>query len=236
MGLTSLTNISKIMRAKGWLNGARLMDKWFAGPPVHKPVYTTPDLSTIKMDAWALTFPRAKAVFDTMVREKVWSDDKAKREVWPTRLRSLGILNQNGACFDLSLKTVPEQHVLHVNFRQVGSGYGTTLDDMVAALGNFSIYVTPLSFDVGPESGRFRVKLNRVGFHIMDSFDFEGNQDLGYWDETTNSVSAVYLWHGTRVTNETFRTWRTANNRGGDFRVYSDVKVVTLNPSDSFLV
>ena len=137
---------------------------------------------------------------------------------------------------ELKRKSVPELHDLHVNFRAVDTGMFASLDDMVAALGNFSFYVSPIAGEVGPESGRWRVKLLQVGFHIMDSFDFEGSQDLGYWDETTNEVSTHYTWSGTDVTNETFRNWRTTNGKGGDFLVYSDVKVVTLSPPDSFLI
>lgn len=237
MALTSITNIPAIMRANKWNNGAALMDKWFAGPPTVKPVYTTPDTTTIKMDAWVLTFARAKTIFDAMVREKVWMNDSAK-PIFATRLRALGMFSPTiGRCFDISNKNVQDQHALHVNFRQVALGMmSTTLDDMEAALANFSIYVTPLAFDVTPESGKFRISLSQVGFHVMDSYDFEGDQDLGYWDESANEASAVFLLHGTDVTNATFRQWRTDNSKGGDFLVFSDVKKVTIAPPDSFLV
>lgn len=225
------------MRAKGWVDGAQLMEKWFAGPPTAKPAYTTPDLSTIKMDTWALTFPRAKTVFDGMVRDKIWSNEKAK-PLMASRLRSLGLLGAFGRCFDFSAKSVIDQHALHTNFRKVEFGMLDSLDDMEAALANFAFYVVPLAGDVGPEVGRFRVKLSQVGVHIMDSYDFEGDQDLGYWDEVANTVSSTYIGsgNGVEVTNETFRNWRTANSKGGDFLVYSDVKVLNLNPPESFLL
>lgn len=237
MGLTSITNIPRTMRAKGWVDGAQLMDKWFAGPPTAKPAYTTPDLATIKMDGWALKFPRAKTVFDVMVKDKVWSNDKAK-PLLATRLRAQGMLGTLTKSFDFSVKSVPDQHALHTNFRTVEFGLLDSLDDMEAALANFSFYAVPLVGDVGPETGRFRVRLSKVGIHIMDSYDFEGDQDLGYWDESTNNVSSSWFGSGdgVKVSNETFRNWRTANSKGGDFLVYSDVKVLTLNPPESFLV
>ena len=90
MGLSSITKVPRIMRANKWFNGAALMDEWFAGPPTAKPAFTTPDRTTIKMDSWVVTFPRAKTVFDSMVRDKVWRSDTAK-PVFASRLRSLGI-------------------------------------------------------------------------------------------------------------------------------------------------
>jgi hypothetical protein len=38
------------------------------------------------------------------------------------------------------------------------------------------------------------------------------------------------------VTNGSFRNWRKVHNRGGDFRVYSDVKVVKLPERDDFYI
>jgi len=60
----TLTNIPRIMRHHGWNNGARLMEIWFSRPPAIKPSYGPPETSTIKMDTWVLTFPRARQVFD----------------------------------------------------------------------------------------------------------------------------------------------------------------------------
>lgn len=207
------------------------MDKWFSGPPKTKPSFASPDESTIKMDAWALKVPRAKAAFDEMVAKKIWASPKAIADVWPKRAATLG-----PGCFDISGWSVPKQHEMHVNFQAVTDGWSLTLDDMVAALGNFSIYVTPLALEITPEKGKTRVTLQTVGFHIMDSFDFNGDQSLGYWNEADNSASATPTWSGDKVTNESFRNWRATNGRGGDFLVYSDVTTVKLSPPESFLV
>ncbi len=110
------------------------------------------------------------------------------------------------------------------------------LDDMVAALANSSIYVVPLTFTLAPEGKGMRVKLSQVGLHMTDSYDFEGEQDLGYWDEASNQASVYWHYDWTRVTNQSFRDWRQANQKGGDFRVFSDVKTLTLAPPESFLI
>ena len=47
------------MRARSWLNGARLLDVWFSLPSAIVPSYGSPDTTTIRMGTWALTFPRA---------------------------------------------------------------------------------------------------------------------------------------------------------------------------------
>jgi hypothetical protein len=55
MGLTSLQNIPVIMTSKQWHRGATLMKRWFAAPPSAKPLYVSPDVTTISMQ-WLLSF------------------------------------------------------------------------------------------------------------------------------------------------------------------------------------
>jgi hypothetical protein len=35
------------------------------------------------------------------------------------------------------------------------------------------------------------------------------------------------------VTNETFRKWRQKHKKGGDFKVFSDIKFERLNPAEN---
>ena len=197
---------------------------------------------------WVLLFPRARDVYDKMVDGKVWSNEKAIA-LTTDRLRKLGLIQPLATRFNLSSRSVQDQHDLHVNYREVEYSY-FHLDDLTAALGNFSIYVTPLVGEVLPVIGGSVVKLHQVGFHVMDSYDFQGDQFLGTWDESTNSASfeePVHYegdpdweegdppWHGA-VYNFSFRDWRTANRKGGDFLVYSDVQVLKRNPPDSFMI
>jgi hypothetical protein len=55
-----LTHIPKIMRKQRWYKAASLMDEWFGRPAATAPQYGAPDTTTIRMDQWALHFPRAQ--------------------------------------------------------------------------------------------------------------------------------------------------------------------------------
>lgn len=243
MALSSLTQIPRIMLATGWNTGAALMQRWFWSPPFVMPHYSYPDLSTIKM-TWVLSFDRAEDVYDDMVKDHVWSNDAAQR-VMADNLRKRGLIqsikgNRATQRFNWSGLSLPDQHDLHVNFRKVG---GYNMDDLTAALGHFSIYVTPLVGEVTQIGDLlYEVKISQVGFHVMDSYDFEGHQFLGRWDDEDNSVSMLHSVPGLDgdddgdVENSDFREWRRSHNRGGDFLIYSDVKSIARNPPDSFLV
>jgi len=230
-----ITKIPGIMRSKTWLNAARLMDSWFSRPSGVAPAYGPPDTATIRMDTWVLRFPRARQVYDQLIRERVWANVAAQREVG-MMLRRKGLLAGAARTFGDLSRPVEMQDPDYVNYRVVSFGF-SDLDDMSAALGNFAFRVL-IAGSVAPAPGgaRFQVTITEVGIYIRDSYDFNGDQDLGYWDDTDNSVSMINPLSGTKVTNADFRAWRAPNGRGGDFLVFSDVKRTTLRPPDSFLV
>lgn len=260
MSLTDLRNVARIMRAQGWHRGARLQEIWFSLPPATAPNYGPPDVSTIRMD-WVLSFPRARAIHDRMIADRVWANEAA-RGVIAGMLRRQGLLSGGSSAaprrFGDLTRTAPRLDPDHINFRPVGSGYASgysysgygysgygysgysgydgRLDDMIAALGNF-VFRVAVAGSVQPAgNGRHRVTIDRVGIYVRDSFDFNGSQFLGFWNERTNSVSVANPLSGTAVFNGTYRDWRAANGRGGDFLVYSDVRAIALTHPDTFEV
>ena len=233
MALT-LTNIPRIMRRNGWANGARLMDIWFSRGPAVMPSYGPPDTSTIRMDTWALTFTRARTVYDAIISDRIWANTAAQSRIG-TVLRARGLLGAAPNRFDDTAGPPDGVHDRHVNFRKVAQTNIMSIDDMDAALANFSFYVV-IGGSAAPDSGRHRVTIETVGIYVLDSYDFNGDQDLGYWNESTNEASTWNPLVGDNVSNATFRSWRTAHGRGGDFQVFSEIKVTRLSAADTFLV
>lgn len=67
------------------------------------------------------------------------------------------------------------------------------------------------------------------GVYIRDSFDFTGNQlgGLGYWDMINQEASKSGLsTNFYDINNDDYRNWRDDHGKGGDFRIYSDVKEI----------
>jgi hypothetical protein len=87
-----------------------------------------------------------------------------------------------------------------------------------------------------------------VGIYVGDIFEFGGPQYLGTWDLTGLDVEESY-WDALnysepdpvdpdakgkiRVGNNTFRTYRTATKQGGDFFVFTPVKLVPIQDRPS---
>lgn len=230
----SLTNIPAIMRSKSWGNGARLMEIWFSRPSAIATAYGAPDTATIKMDSWALTFPRALTVYAQLMRDRIWANPAGKVEV-VRMLRRKGLLTP-GATFGNLGVAVETQDPDYVTQKVVPFDLmADPLDDMSAALANFAFRVLVAgSVAAGSGGAGPLVTITEVGVYIKDSYDFNGFQPLGFWDDSTNRVEKGPFWGGVPVFNSDFRDWRTATSRGGDFQVYSDLKRTILSSPDSF--
>jgi Family of unknown function (DUF6402) len=235
MSLT-LTNIPAIMRAQRWGNGARLMDIWFSRPSAIAPAYGAPDTTTIRMDTWALTFPRARNVYDQLMRDRIWANPAGQAEV-VKMLRRKSLLVVGGTFGNLGLP-VQSQDRDYVTQRVVEFALMyDPLDDMSAALANFAFRVLVAgSVAAGTGGTGYRVTISEVGVYIRDSYDFVGFQPLGFWDDSTNTVQKGPFWGGVPVFNSDFQDWRTAHSAGGDFLVYSDIKRTPLAVPDTFTV
>jgi len=259
-GLTSITNIPRIMRANGFLQGAQLMELWFSRPAVAYPHYTASNSSIIKMD-WVLSFHRAKEVYEEIIDDRIWFNDAAKAEIKTMLDRTIGLP------VGMRVKFVPQTGPMdqvdedYINHRAV-DGWEHWIDGLAAALGRFDLRVLVAGtvepaklnklaaatspYDVYPHWQEAQiVNITDVGVYVADSYDFDGQQALGIWNEDDNSASMNYLraneWMQGREANQfvgnySFQEWRKANNRGGDFRVFSDIKWTNLDPPSTFAI
>ena len=237
------------MRKLGWNNAATLMDRWFAGGANPNPRQGPIDVDTLKMASWALTFPRAKTEYDGITTEKIWTTDRARAQL-TQQLRNQGMLGQRKRPFgDLTLPA-PKLERDYITYGTVGAGVMNhlkdPLDDMFGALGAFSFRVAvageidpiplpknpPVRFAAPPE---WRITVNQVGVYIWDSYDFNGDQTLGFWNMEKGEVSKVPGLDSSEVTNKSFRDWRQQSSKGCDFIVFSDVLVQSLSPPDSYV-
>lgn len=232
----TITNIPRIMRRHHWINGARLMENWFSRPAATAPGYGPADTSTIQMDSWVLTFPRANQVYDQIMRGRIWVNPAAQRTIAAT-LRRNGFLTIGGngtRSFGNLTRPVETLDADYINFRAVATPH-LALDDMTAALGDFVFRVVVAGTVAARRPSGYLVTITEVGVYVRDSYDFNGQQFLGIWDDS-GSVSSWNLASGESVWNSTFRDWRSRYGRGGDFLVFSDLKRTTLAAPDTFVI
>ncbi|MDJ0807572.1 MAG: DUF6402 family protein [Gammaproteobacteria bacterium] len=240
----SITQIPGIMTAMSWNTAAALMNDWFSRPANAVPASGTPNTSAVTI-SWANGFSRARSVYDTLVADRIWVNDAAQN-LLQSRLVGAGLPGHGASqAFGSVTGSAPALDSDYINYRAVNQGLFTALDGLAGALANFvyRVVVRGRITDTGASpwhafgtSRSYQVDLSDVGIYIKDSYDFNGDQDLGCWDPVANTVGRTRLFQGnaTCVGNVDYRTWRAANNRGGDFLIYSTPDVLSVSDSFTF--
>lgn len=131
-----------------------------------------------------------------------------------------------------------------INREVVDSAWYGSVDDFYAAFGSALVRLA-VSGMVEPVTGGWRVTIDQVGTYLRDSYDFNGDQPLGSWGPDGLSRIAVLAPEievdirrpltaaGLRqryfsVGNGSFRRYRGITGMGGDYVIYSDIRVQRL--------
>jgi hypothetical protein len=189
---------------------------------------------------WLLSQPEGKLVWDKIFNHHLWrstsSDDGDAVKRLGKLLNDEGILKPGikGVSFGFKNFTAIdyERTKTVLNVSSFKTGPTTNLTHCVAALGAFVLKIV-LNGKVSHTPGMifsnvYTVTPESLDIYLWDLFDFEDggfiSQPLGCWNEVDNSVSKAAIG-GDKVcvNNTSFREWRTNNNLGGDFYIYSDV-------------
>jgi LysM repeat protein len=236
--MVDVAKVPGMMRAqtRPWGNAARLQDIWFAGASAVAPAYGPPDTATLKMDTWLLTFPRAKDIYDhKIVAGDYWKTPAAEASL-RNKIEARGILTGSSPVRigDLGRPVDIQDLERYQGFPVSSSMTSDPLDDLFGALGDFNLRFVA-DGRAEPQGGTdWLVTVERVGVYIQDSFDFNGHQPLGFWNETKNEVSKTPGFGFDLVDNGDYRDWRDSHGKGGDFIVFSDIKIITQATPWSF--
>ena len=209
--------VAEDMKTQGWYQGAELLETWFERSPAIAPRYSTPVNNVIEMQ-WVLKFAEAKAVFDKILKDKIWTNPASQKRMSEICRKNQTAVGHNYCDLTASVTEVDKNWV---NARPVYSKQWAP----TAALGAFEFQVAVSGKVLWKLAGKFGLNIDEVGIYVKDSFDFNGSQFLGFWGHRDSPVN-----------NIDFREWRSKNHAGGDFRVYSDIKRVKLSSPDTFTV
>jgi Family of unknown function (DUF6402) len=246
-----ISNIPLIMQRNGFVNGAALMSYWFSNPPKTAPDYCESDTSTIAMK-WLLQFPVAKAKYDELKRRIA---NEATKRLVLQRIKEGGVLSSpdpNGwsTLGNLPGLTTPQMDNFYVNsitvearyqdMAKVGLGMNI-IDDFWCSLGTCQLRLAVKgrcqNLELTDQEKRANLQrklvvyIEQSGVFAFDSYNFNDEQDLGYWNNLPigkGSGSTVAGGMRFNVTNSDFDEYRRKNNKGGDFLVYSDIEWETL--------
>jgi hypothetical protein len=252
-----ITWIPAIMRSKGWTQGATLMEEWQRRPAnirAAKPEdvpnnFGPPVLNVVKMD-WILSgpFDWAETPYNELMNNKMWKTENAKK-LLGKRLRETGVIAQLQAnreakvnFGDLTSSNVIKIEEVYIQSKPVNRGNWDSYrnpDGLTAAIKDFN-YRMAVKGEAKYTSNGIEVTIQEVGVYAKETYDFINddtnypdvldNQQLGSWSYEDGSGNVGF------VSNDSFNNWRKETGKGGDFLVYSDIKVTRLNPPDIYIV
>lgn len=234
--LVDVSKISGLMTSLGWPKSAALMNRWLKNAAHTAPEYDTPETKIVNME-WVLGFSRAKSVYDKLIKERIWQNNKARKQI-KEMLAEKGLLQRKAGYtasfgdFNLAINKLDGEYINH----RVSGMSNVFYDDMDGALGNFAFRVLVKGSLKCQSGSAIEVSLTAIGVYIRDSYDFNGEQPLGPWNLSDDPAGFWGSMSPTWVTNSDFRKWRDAHEKGGDFLIFSDIKEITLPVPEVFLI
>lgn len=230
------------MRKMKWPVAAALMEKWFAGPPSNDRTAQTPDTTNVTVD-WTLTSPPVAKVYQQYLQDRVWLTPNARMEIIvQLRQKGMKLATAPTPFGNLSASVLLLNKVYIQSKQYTSSPWSDPLNDVYGALGSFNYHYAVEGVVTPSPKGQFRIAIKKVGIFVFDKYDFEDDaswwrpsQPLGFWNFDTGDVSKGWSWGYHEVSNSTFRDWRAKNGHGGDFLVYSKVKIIELFPPQVFM-
>lgn len=240
-----LIDIPDVMERKGFNVGASLMRRWFLGsafllPDRWKRGYgiTHSDLPRSYVDesavsmSWAMQYARTQAVFDELKAAVLGqSAERSERLSWDELYRCLmrcGKIAAHETRFGDAEPSIVLIDSCHMNARPVAANrwekLTDPLDDLYCALGAFTLHVSGRGRVIPTKKGLKTVHtvcVEELLFYIRDSYDFSGDQPLGYWGQDgAHKLPGRGL---SMVENKSFNDWRSHTGAGADFLIFSDV-------------
>ncbi len=105
-------------------------------------------------------------------------------------------------------------------------------------MASFMIYALASGYTMPLEKGGYRIAVEEVALVAYNRFNFEGEQDYGYWSCEERNFTAFEAVDYTNLTNNEFNSFRNAFHKGDDFIVIAPPKdiafgapyVYTYNP------
>ena len=237
---------SKLMQR--WVDGAA----WTVPDPVKLGKTNAATLPVAQVDettvsmSWLLKFARAKAAQQLAVSRAL---SPAAIVLLKQRLADAGWTSGAFTLGNTGMSARTLERACQTNFAPVGA-LEDTIDEFYGAIGKASFKVAVVGSVAPAAKNQHVFNVSNVGVYLRDTYDFTDtgfiSQPLGIWskkrcltkaemglyaaDQTARLTNPLLkllpaLYPGFEaVYNSDFDDWRTANSKGGDFVIYSDVQ------------
>lgn len=223
---------------KGWLQLKDMFHRWFSGP-ANSNAEAYPNVFWVDIE-WVLSYRRIAIAYDYMIRDEFLFHPKAQQTLAEILFRD-GFLRDEPSSFDYTNPTLHPNEKLpwrewkdgYFQRTNIDRVYILPLDGHSASIGNSSLRALASGKTFPLEQGGHRIVVESVSIYVWDSFNFEGEDELGYWSCKNKDFTPLELFTDSthrQVFNSDFNTFRDSHGMGKDFMVLSHPKNIDYLP------
>lgn len=232
-----------ILQTKNWQTAKKCMERWFLTPYDPKKNKKKTAVTDILTMNWAMGFTYFKAfignhLIDGSLRSLTSQKNiaivvndlvKSNKLTLPNNIGDESVLNYqiNTVSSNSDGDFTPDFDMYHFQSFTLSPPYIIKpLDDFMAAVNECNINFIPIGTIRKESAQSFSIHITTVGVYILDWYDFDGDQSLGYWNVKSHDIGLLPLFqgeHAEHVTNSLFNEWRSRNRKGQNYTNFSDI-------------
>ena len=224
---------------KGWLYLKSMLHKWFTGPP-NADAESSREVFWVDLQ-WVLSYEIPNFHYADFCTYSNMYSPEAQLQLAKI-LDELGYLTDEKTPFDLTKP--PRKPIDHpqpwklwkdwyFNNRTV---HYPLVDGIMACLGNFNFRALASGYTEPLPHGGHKITVEGISIFLWDSFNFNREDELGYWSCMLKIFSLVELENvSMQVFNSDFQNFRLQHKQGHDFMVLSNPEPVANFPSFSYV-
>lgn len=222
--------VPEIMFREEWPIAAKFLVKWITAPANTDLDKGATDTTSVTLE-WLESFLRAKTVLEEISDPLVWFNEAAQRQLCEEIADQGGFTDRRTPFGNNLAQPIQSLDRHFVQERTVNDGIldqTRALDDpdhLDAALHAFS-FRTVMSGYTEPSNGKHMVVVEKVGVYARDQFEFGGFQVLGFWDCANRRYARDNRLGASLVLNSDFRQYRDRTGQGGDYLIFSDLRLL----------
>ena len=228
---------------QGWYYLALMFEKWLCNDGIdfeqhrHKVIENGKERYELDDDCyddpffikwdWLYKYDAVKEKTDELIKNA--TNEAGKKEL--ARMLAKQLKNAPDLTEFNFISDNNNSHVGSNNFTSVDST-GTTSNlyptGLFAAMGGFNLKSLPAGTIEKVDDNRYKVTVNQLAVYAEDSFQFEGDEPLGFWSVNLLDFLAFSLdfFNYEKLNNSDFRDFRKTYNKGKDFVVLSDNHII----------
>ena len=203
---------------QGWLYLHDMFERWFGGK-ANGDALKNPNVFWVDMD-WILAHIRVHRAFSTLADKSYLFSPNARQQLAEILKRDGKLPSEGRAYFDYTNEDWSQWRAGYFQQIKANGMEAFPVDGLMASMGDFQFRALAKGYTEPQENGHLIV-IQGVSIIVWDSFNFDGDAELGFWRCSPPTFSMTKEHGFTQLHNGDFQKFRKDFSTGNDFMVLS---------------